>query len=109
MVISTATRDNHRSDPPGEYSVAASEAIRVSPSRARGELFRRFGLSFCSQNSIAIMLSTNHKPSRRIAAFVVLLAVFLVQGVLAAATAAPLSDAEKIQALIRTVQARKDL
>ena len=56
------------------------------------------------------MLSTNHKSSRRTAStLVALLAVFLVQGVLAAAAAAPLSDAEKIQALIRTVEGRKDL
>ena len=56
------------------------------------------------------MLSPNRKSSRRIAgAFVALLAVLVVQGVLAAAAAAPLSDAEKIQALIRTVEGRKDL
>ena len=55
------------------------------------------------------MLSTSHKSSRHAAgAFAALLAVLVVQGVLAAA-AAPLSDAEKIQALIRTVEARKDL
>ena len=58
------------------------------------------------------MLSINQEPSRRTAgAFVALLAVLVVQGVLAATVAptAPLSDAEKIQALIRTVEARKDL
>ena len=58
------------------------------------------------------MLSTNHKSSRRTAgAFVALLAVLVVQGVSAATAVptAPLSDAEKIQALIRTVEARKDL
>src|SRR2546428_3500654 len=72
--------------------------------------FGASGSHSCSQNSVAIMLSTNHKSSRRIAgAFVALLAVFLVQGVLAASAAAPLSDSEKIQALIRTVEARKDL
>ena len=55
------------------------------------------------------MLLPSPKTSRRTAgAFVALLAVLVVQGVLAAA-AAPLSDAEKIQALIRTVEARKDL
>jgi hypothetical protein len=58
------------------------------------------------------MLSSNRKPNRFTAgAFVALLAVLVVQGVLAATVAptAPLSDAEKIQALIRTVEARKDL
>ena len=56
------------------------------------------------------MLSSNRKPGRHSAgAFVALLAVLVVQGVLAATLAAPLSDAEKIQALIRTVEARKDL
>jgi hypothetical protein len=58
------------------------------------------------------MLSTNQEPSRRTAdAVVALLAVLVVQGVSAATAVptAPLSDAEKIQALIRTVEARKDL
>ncbi len=56
------------------------------------------------------MLSPNPKPGRRAAgAFVALLAILVVQGVLAATLAAPLSDAEKIQALIRTVESRKDL
>jgi len=58
------------------------------------------------------MLPSNLKSNRRTAgAFVALLAVLVVQGVLAATAAptAPLSDAEKIQALIRTVEARKDL
>jgi hypothetical protein len=58
------------------------------------------------------MLSTNQEPSRRTAgAFVALLAVLVVQGVSAATAVptAPLSDTEKIQALIRTVEARKDL
>jgi hypothetical protein len=56
------------------------------------------------------MLASNQKSSRRAAGtFVALLAVFVVQGVLAAVAAAPLSDAEKIQALIRTVEARKNL
>ncbi len=58
------------------------------------------------------MLSTNQEPSlRTAAAFVALLAVLVVQGVSAATAVptAPLSDAQKIQALIRTVEARKDL
>jgi hypothetical protein len=58
------------------------------------------------------MLSSNQKSSRRTAGvFVALLAGFVVQGVSAATAVptAPLSDAEKIQALIRTVEARKDL
>jgi hypothetical protein len=57
-----------------------------------------------------IMLSSSRKPNRRTAgAFVALLAVLVVRGVLAATAAAPLSDAEKIQALIQTVEARTDL
>jgi hypothetical protein len=59
-----------------------------------------------------IMLSPTRKSNPRTAgAFVALLAVLIGQGVLAATAAptAPLSDAEKIQALIRTVEARKDL
>jgi uncharacterized protein DUF5329 len=57
-----------------------------------------------------IMRSSNRKSSRHTGgAFVALLAVLVVQGVLAATAAPPLSDAEKIQALIRTVEARKDL
>ena len=58
------------------------------------------------------MLSSNRKSSRHTAgAFVALLAAVVVQGVLAATTvpAAPLSDAEKIEALIVAVEARKDL
>jgi len=56
------------------------------------------------------MLSTSHKSSRHAAgAFAALLAVFVVQGVFAATLTPPLSDAEKIQALIHTVEARKDL
>jgi len=56
------------------------------------------------------MLWSNRKPNRRTAgAFVALLAVLVVQGVSAATAAAPLSDAEKIQALIQTVEARTDL
>jgi len=56
------------------------------------------------------MLSSNQQPGRRtVGTFVALLGVLVVQGVLAATLAAPLSDAEKIQALIRTVEARKDL
>jgi hypothetical protein len=58
------------------------------------------------------MLSSNQKSSRRRAgAFVALLAVLVVHGVSAATAVptAPLSDAEKIQVLIRTVEARKDL
>jgi len=58
------------------------------------------------------MPSSNQKSSRRtVGTFVALLGVVVVQGV-SAATAlptAPLSDVEKIQALIRTVEARKDL
>jgi hypothetical protein len=59
-----------------------------------------------------IMLSSNRKSNGRVAgAFVALLAALLVQGVLAAtvAPAAPLTDAEKIEALILAVEARKDL
>jgi len=56
------------------------------------------------------MLASNQKSGRRTAgAFVALLAVVVVQGVSAATAAAPLSDAEKIQALIQTVEARTDL
>ena len=57
------------------------------------------------------MLSTNQEPSRRTAGAFVALAVLVVQGVSAATAVptAPLSDTEKIQALIRTVEARKDL
>jgi len=55
------------------------------------------------------MLSTSHKSSRHAATFAALLAVFVVQGVFAATLMPPLSDAEKIQALIHTVEARKDL
>ena len=58
------------------------------------------------------MPSPNQKSGRRTAgAFVALHAVLVVQGVSAATAVptAPLSDAEKIQALIRTVEARKDL
>jgi len=86
-------------------------AIAAAFSSAR-ELFRRSGLSFCSQSTVTIMLSTSHKSSRHAAgAFAALLAVLVVQWVSAATAVptAPLSDAEKIQALIRTVEARKDL
>src|SRR6266542_2523732 len=58
-----------------------------------------------------IMLSPTRRSNLRTAgAFVALLAV-VAQGVLAATAAptVPLSDAEKIQALIRTVEGRKDL
>jgi hypothetical protein len=58
------------------------------------------------------MLSSNRKSSRHTAgAFVALLVALVVQGVLAATTvpAVPLSDAEKIEALIVAVEARKDL
>jgi hypothetical protein len=58
------------------------------------------------------MRSSNRKSSRRTAgAFVALLAALLVQGAWAAtvAPAAPLTDAEKIEALILAVEARKDL
>jgi hypothetical protein len=58
------------------------------------------------------MLSSNRKSSRHtVGAFVALLVALVVQGVLAATTvpAAPLSDAEKIEALIVAVEARKDL
>ncbi|HEV8258425.1 MAG TPA: DUF5329 family protein [Casimicrobiaceae bacterium] len=58
------------------------------------------------------MRSSNRKPGRHIAgAFVALLAALVVQGVLAATAAppAPLTDTEKIEALIRVVEERKDL
>jgi hypothetical protein len=59
-----------------------------------------------------IMLSSNRKSCRRTAgAFAALLAALFVYGVLAstAASAAPLTDAEKIEALIVAVEARSDL
>jgi hypothetical protein len=59
-----------------------------------------------------IMRSSNRKSSRHTGgAFVALLTALVFQGVLAATTVppAPLSDAEKIQALIRAVEERKDL
>lgn len=58
------------------------------------------------------MRSSSRKSSRRAGgAFIALLAALLVQGVLAATTLppAPLTDAEKIEALILAVEARKDL
>jgi Family of unknown function (DUF5329) len=57
------------------------------------------------------MLSSNRKSSRHTAGVFALLAALVVQGVLAAtaAPAVPLSDAEKIEALIVAVEARKDL
>ncbi len=61
------------------------------------------------------MLSSNrgsHRPNRRaVGAFVAFLTALLLQTALAASatTVAPLSDAEKIDALIRAVEARKEL
>ena len=58
------------------------------------------------------MLLSNRKSSHRAGgAFVALLAALFVQGIFAAtaASAAPLTDAEKIEALILAVEARKDL
>jgi uncharacterized protein DUF5329 len=58
------------------------------------------------------MLSPNRKSARRTAgAFVALLAALFVHGALSATVppAAPLTDAEKIEALIVAVEARKDL
>jgi hypothetical protein len=74
--------------------------------------FRASGSQCARKNTITIVLSSSQKTGRRTTgAFVALLAVLVVQGVLAATAVptAPLSDAEKIQALIRTVEARKDL
>jgi hypothetical protein len=59
-----------------------------------------------------IMRSSNRKSSRQTdRAFLALLTAVLVHGALAATVAppVPLSDAEKIQALIRAVEERKDL
>jgi hypothetical protein len=59
-----------------------------------------------------IMRSSNRKSSRHTGgALIALLAALLVHGALAATVAppVPLSDAEKIQALIRAVEERKDL
>jgi Family of unknown function (DUF5329) len=59
-----------------------------------------------------IMRSPNQRSSRRVAgSFVALLAALVVQAVLAATTVppAPLTDAEKIEALILAVETRKDL
>ena len=59
-----------------------------------------------------MMRSSNQRSNHCAAgAFVALLAALLVHGVLAATTAsaAPLTDAEKIEALIVAVEARRDL
>jgi hypothetical protein len=59
-----------------------------------------------------IMRSSNRKSSRHTGGvFIALLTALVVQGVLAATTVppAPLTDAEKIEALILAVEARKDL
>jgi hypothetical protein len=59
-----------------------------------------------------IMRSSNRKSSRHTGgAFIVLLTALVVQGGFAATTLppAPLTDAEKIEALILAVEARKDL
>ena len=57
------------------------------------------------------MLSSNRPTRRAGGVFVALLAALVVQTALAAGVAAvaPLSDAEKIDALIRAVEVRKDL
>src|SRR5258708_34958961 len=61
------------------------------------------------------MLSSNrgsHRPNRRTGGvFIGLLTALILQTALAASatTVAPLSDAEKIDALIRAVEARKEL
>ena len=58
------------------------------------------------------MRLSNRKSRRHTGgAFIALLAALVVQGVLAATTVppAPLTDAEKIEALILAVEARKDL
>jgi hypothetical protein len=58
-----------------------------------------------------IMRSSNRKSSRHTGGVFALLAALVVQGVLAATPVppAPLTDAEKIEALILAVEARKDL
>jgi hypothetical protein len=76
-----------------------------------GERFPRFEFSFCSQKAMPIMRSSNRKSSRHTGGVFALLAALVVQGVLAATPVppAPLTDAEKIEALILAVEARKDL
>jgi Family of unknown function (DUF5329) len=91
--------------------------MRVSWIRSSGAMnfFHVSGSHSAYETTLAIMLLSAlgaNRPSRRPGGiFVALLSALVIQTALAASApaVAPLSDAEKIEALIRAVEARKEL